>query len=107
MPLFKSREEDFERKFAHDEELRFRFVARNAKLLANWAAYEMGYDEARKSALCSEIIHMASKDHDFSDVNKKIKSLFDENGIEISEHIISQKQQKFYEEARQQVCHEE
>lgn len=107
MPPFKSREEDFERKFVHDEELRFRFVVRNAKLLANWAADEMGYDEARKSAFCSEIVDLASKDHDFSDVNKKIKSLFDENGVDISEYIISQKQQKFYEEARQQVCHEE
>ena len=38
MTTFDKREEGFEAKFAHDEELRFLALARRNKLLAAWAA---------------------------------------------------------------------
>jgi len=48
MTTFDKREQGFEAKFAHDEELRFRVAARSAKLLGNWAATQLGLngDEA-------------------------------------------------------------
>ena len=42
MSGFDKREEGFEKKFAHDEELRFKAMARRNKLLGNWAAEKLG-----------------------------------------------------------------
>ena len=39
---FDKREEGFEKKFAHDEELRFKASARRNKLLGLWAAEKLG-----------------------------------------------------------------
>ena len=38
---FEDRERAFESKWAHDEELRFKIVARRNKLLGLWAAEQM------------------------------------------------------------------
>ena len=42
MTTFDKREEGFEKKFAHDEELQFKASARRNKLLGMWAAEKMG-----------------------------------------------------------------
>ena len=42
MTTFDKREEGFEKKFAHDEELRFKANARRNKRLGMWAAEKMG-----------------------------------------------------------------
>ena len=42
MTTFDKREEGFEKKFAHDEELRFKATARRNKLLGLWAAEKLG-----------------------------------------------------------------
>ena len=39
---FKDREHQFEAKFAHDEELRFKIIAHRNKLFAAWAAGQIG-----------------------------------------------------------------
>ena len=42
MDSFDRRKDGFERKFAHDEELRFRATARRNRLLGHWAAEKLG-----------------------------------------------------------------
>ena len=42
MSTFDKREDAFEKKFAHDEELRFKAMARRNKALALWAAEKLG-----------------------------------------------------------------
>ena len=42
MTTFDKREQGFEAKFAHDEELMFKVAARSNKLLGLWAAGELG-----------------------------------------------------------------
>ena len=41
---FDKREQGFEAKFAHDEEVRFRAMARCNKLVGDWAATKLGLD---------------------------------------------------------------
>jgi len=43
MDTFSAREQAFEMAFAHDEEVRFRILARRNALLAHWAADRLGY----------------------------------------------------------------
>ena len=42
MTTFDKREQGFEAKFIHDEELRFKATARCNKMLGNWAAAHLG-----------------------------------------------------------------
>ena len=54
MSTFDKREDDFEKKFAHDEELRFKAQARRDKLLGLWAADKLGKSGQEAEAYASE-----------------------------------------------------
>jgi len=56
MTTFDKREEAFEAKFAHDEELRFKAMARRNKLLGAWAAGLMGKQGADAEAYAATLI---------------------------------------------------
>lgn len=60
MTSFDDREKAFEAKFAHDENMRFRILARRGKLIGLWAAEKLGKDgeiaeEYAKSVLLSDL----------------------------------------------------
>lgn len=42
MPTFEDREKEFEARFKHDQELRFKVTARRNRLIGLWAAEKMG-----------------------------------------------------------------
>ena len=56
MASFEDREKGFERKFAHDEELKFKATARRNKLLGLWAAELMGLSGDAAQAYAREVI---------------------------------------------------
>src|SRR5215813_8145547 len=56
MTNFEDREKGFERKFAHDEELKFKATARRNKLLGMWAAAEMGIAGDAAQGYAREVI---------------------------------------------------
>ncbi|WP_164156696.1 DUF1476 domain-containing protein [Sandarakinorhabdus rubra] len=60
MTTFDNREKAFEAKFAHDNDLRFRILARRGKLIGLWAAEKLGKSGAAaedyaKSVLLSDL----------------------------------------------------
>jgi hypothetical protein len=73
MTTFDDREKAFERKFAHDEELQFRTVARRNRLLGLWAAELLGKtgDEAAEYAL--EVVRADFKEAGHEDVVEKLR----------------------------------
>ena len=56
MTTFDKREEGFEKKFAHDEELRFKASARRNKLLGLWAAELLGKTGPDADAYAKEVV---------------------------------------------------
>ena len=56
MTTFDKREEAFEGKFVHDEELRFKATARRNKLLGNWAASQLGLTGVAALAYANELV---------------------------------------------------
>ena len=58
MSTFDKREEGFEKKFAHDEELRFKASARRNKTLGLWAASKLGLTGAstRSGDLVAQVL---------------------------------------------------
>jgi hypothetical protein len=60
---FDKREEGFEKKFAHDEELRFKANARRNRMLGMWAARSSGLPAMRQGVPTQRTVVMA----DFED----------------------------------------
>ena len=56
MSSMKDREEGFERKFAHDEELKFKATARRNKLLGLWVAEKLGKSGADADAYAKDVV---------------------------------------------------
>ena len=57
MDSFDRRKDGFERKFAHDEELRFRATARRNRLLGHWAAEKLGLAGAEADAYARDVVN--------------------------------------------------
>ncbi len=50
MTSFNEREQAFEAKFAHDEELRFKMIVRRSRLFAGWVAQQLNLGGAQAAA---------------------------------------------------------
>ena len=88
MSTFDKREEGFENKFAHDEELRFKARARRNKLVGLWAAEKLGMAGAAAEAYAANIV-TADLDKPNSDsVFSTVRRDFDEKGVAQSDHQI-------------------
>jgi hypothetical protein len=88
MTTFEDREKGFERKFAHDEELKFRATARRNKLLGLWAAEQLGLAGDEAQAYAREIVRADLAEPGEEDVFRKVRSDFDAKGIGQSDHQI-------------------
>jgi hypothetical protein len=88
MKSFEDREKGYERKFALDEELRFRSTARRNKLLGLWAAEKMGLSGDAAQAYAREVIKADFEEPGEEDVFRKIRADFDAKGVEQSDHQI-------------------
>lgn len=98
------REKAFENKFAHDEEMKFRAMARRNKLLGLWAAEKLGKTDA--AAYAKEVVAADLLEAGDSDVIRKVKADFDMASIAISESDLSVKLTEFYAEATRQLFNE-
>jgi hypothetical protein len=89
MTTFDKREEGFEKKFAHDEELRFKANARRNKLLGLWAAEKLGIVRRRGECLREgRRAWPTSKRPATNDVLQKVHKDLDAKGIASSDQDI-------------------
>jgi hypothetical protein len=88
MTTFEDREKGFERKFAHDEELKFKATARRNKLIGLWAAEKMGLIGDEAQAYAREVIKADLADPGDEDVFRKVRADFDAKGVDQSDHQI-------------------
>ena len=77
MTTFDKREEGFEKKFAHDEELKFKATARRNKLLGMWAAEKLGISGPAAEAYAKEVVAADFEEPGDEDVFRKIRRDFD------------------------------
>ena len=84
MTTFDRREEGFEKKFAIDEELKFKAEARRNRLLGLWAASELGMSGDAASAYAKEIV-TADFEEAGDGVFRKVKGDLDARGITFTE----------------------
>jgi hypothetical protein len=74
MTTFDDREKAFENKFAHDEELKFRALARRNKHLGLWAAAKLGKTGEEADAYAKALILAELEDGGDEDVFRKLKA---------------------------------
>ncbi|MAU53916.1 MAG: aldolase [Roseovarius sp.] len=72
MSTFDERESAFENKFAHDEEMKFRAVARRNKLLGLWAAELLGKTGDEADAYALEVVKADFEEAGHEDVVRKV-----------------------------------
>jgi len=85
---FDKREDGFEKKLAHDEELRFKASARRNKLLGMWAAEKMGLAGAPAEAYAKEVVLADFEETGDHDVFKKIRKDLDGKKVAVSDQDI-------------------
>ena len=102
MTTFDKREEGFERKFALDEELKFKAEARRNKLFGLWVAGKLGMSGDEASAYAKEVVTT-----DFNEAgNGVIRKVFNDlttYGVPISEAELREKMDEFMAQAIMQV----
>jgi hypothetical protein len=77
MTTFDKREEGFEKKFASDEELRFKANARRNKLLGLWAASKMGVTGADADTYAKAVVAADFEEAGDHDVFRKVRADLD------------------------------
>lgn len=103
---FKDREKGFESKWAHDEELRFKVMARRNKLLGQWAAAEMGLTDAEAEAYARSVIQADFQEAGDNDVLRKVKGDFDREAVAHSTAAIRARMEELLAIAAEQVVGE-
>ena len=85
MNSFDEREKAFERKFAHDAELKFKAESRRNKMLAEWAAEKMGMASEDVADYVKAVRRSDLEEAGDDDVFRKVRGDLDEKGVAISD----------------------
>lgn len=103
MASMDDRKDAFEKKFAHDEELKFKATARRNKLLGLWAAEKLGKAGGEAEAYAKEVVAADFEEAGDEDVFRKIRGDFDAAGVEQSDHQIRRTMDELLGQAIEQV----
>jgi hypothetical protein len=103
MTTFDDRERAFETKYARDQEMQFRIVARRNRLLGQWAANLMGLSQAEADAYASDVIRADFEEAGDEDVIRKVLGDLISAGVECDEGRIREALAHKSVEARRQL----
>lgn len=106
MATFDERERAFEKKFEHDEQLRFRVEMRRDKLVGLWAAGLLGLTGAEAEAYARQVVEADLEEPGPEDVIRKVKADFEANDVEMSDRRLRRRLDDCEKEAREQVMSE-
>ena len=103
MSTFEERERGFEKKFAHDQDLRFKAEARRNKAVAEWAASKMGLSGAAVEDYVKAVrkADLAEKGDD--DVVRKLAQDFADKGVQVAEAEIRKQMGEFLAKAVEDI----
>jgi hypothetical protein len=99
MTTFDKREEGFEKKFAHDEELRFKANARRNRMFGLWAAEKLGISGDAANAYAKEVVMSDFEEGGEHDVFKKVRKDLDAKGVTVSDQDLRRAMNDLMEKA--------
>ena len=99
MTTFDEREKGFEKKFAHDQDLKFKAESRRNKMLAEWAGAKLGITGAALEDYIKAVRKADLAEKGDEDVLRKVKQDFADKGIAIDEAEIRKQLGEFLAKA--------
>jgi hypothetical protein len=103
MTSFSDREKSFEKKFAMDEELKFRSEARRNKMLGQWAAEKLGLSGAAVDDYVKAVRKADLLEKGDEDVYRKIRKDLDDKGVRVSDAELRKAMADFLHTALSQI----
>jgi Uncharacterized conserved protein len=85
MTAFDERKDAFEKKFAHDEELRFKATARRNKLFGLWVAAQLGKTGAEAEDYAKSVVLADFQEAGDADVIRKVRADLEAAGKPVGE----------------------
>ncbi|MCL2713813.1 MAG: DUF1476 domain-containing protein [Alphaproteobacteria bacterium] len=103
MTTFDKREEGFERKFALDEEQKFKAEARRNKLIGLWTAARLGITGEAAGEYAKEVVAADFEEAGDGDVMRKLLRDFAAKGVAITERELRTKMDEFNAQAMAEI----
>ena len=103
MSEFNKRQEGFEKKFALDEEQKFKAEARRNKLLGLWAAEKLGITGDAANAYAKEVVAADFEEAGDGDVLKKVLGDLNAKGQAVTERDVRAKMDELMVQAVIQI----
>ncbi|SNS47000.1 hypothetical protein SAMN06295912_10760 [Sphingomonas laterariae] len=103
MTTFDDREKGFETKFAHDQEMAFRVTARRNRLIAVWAAGQMGLTPEETDAYAKAVVQADFEEAGDEDVIRKLLGDLVSAGVDTDDTVIRNELEVKTVEARRQL----
>ena len=103
MPTFDDRERAFETKYARDEEMQFRIIARRNRLLGEWAARLMGLSDEETASYAKDVVRADFEEAGDDDVVRKVLGDLTSAGVDADEAKIREALDHKSVEARRQI----
>lgn len=107
MTQFDDRERAYEAKFARDEEMNFRIIARRNRLIGEWAARKMGLSEEETASYAKDVVRADFESAGDDDVIRKVLGDLTAAGVEADEEQIREALGHKMVEARRQIMQEQ
>ncbi|MGQ0526472.1 MAG: DUF1476 domain-containing protein [Alphaproteobacteria bacterium] len=98
------RQKGFEKKYAMDEETRFRIEARTSKLFGLWAAEKMGISGDEAATYAGEVVSSNLEEAGFEDILRKVSGDFAAKNVNIPDTELRAEIDRAHREARRQVA---
>ena len=103
MTTFDDRKDAFEKRFAHDEELRFKATARRNKLFGLWAAERLGRSGADADAYAKSVVLADFEEAGDADVIRKVRQDLDAAGKPVDDAELTRVMSDLMGQAIEQV----
>jgi len=99
MTTFDDRQKGFEKKFAHDAELKFKAESRRNKMLAEWAGAKLGLSAAELEDYIKAVRRADLEEKGDDDVLRKVKGDLDAKSLGVTEAEIREVMSEFLAKA--------
>jgi hypothetical protein len=103
MTTFDEREKSFEKRFALDEELKFKAESRRNKMLAEWAGAKLGLQGPALADYIKAVRKADLAEKGDQDVFRKLRKDFDDKGVNVADAELRKAMGEFLAQAVEQI----
>ena len=103
MTTFDEREQGYEAKFAHDQDMEFKAHARRNRLLGIWAAELMGLQKQHLEDYAKAVVKSDLDQRGEEDVLRKVFEDLKGAGVHVSEGEVRRRMDELFAQAREDV----